>query len=224
MNFFRKLGRALDPTRRGGIPQSIGRLAVKAAPVAVGFIPGIGIPAAMAIGAGSKLLTRDKSIGSIARGAGTALASKLSSSFLGGGSGATAPGGAATPTPGLQDAMNAAYGAPAGAATPAVASAASAAASAPVASTAGGMAKAVQPLSRIGRIARFARENPVVTTGALSTAANVYGASQEGQAMDREADLRERELALREEESYARRYPGLSIEDARRRARYGYGG
>ena len=74
----------------------------------------------------------------------------------------------------------------------------------------------------IGRVLSWIEAHPTVALGGASTLANIYGAEQQGSALDRE-------LALREEESRARRRPRVpydewAAERERLRGRYGYGG
>lgn len=62
MSFLGKIGRALDPTRKKGLLQTAGRAIVKAAPIVAPFIPGLGIPASIAIGAASGALSKGHNV------------------------------------------------------------------------------------------------------------------------------------------------------------------
>ena len=232
---LRGLGRALDPTRRQSVWQKAGRAAVKIAPYAAGLVPGVGTLGAMAIGAGSKLLSRDKSLGSMARGAMTgalseSVANKAGSLLRGGASAVPAPlpetlppipgtGAAAVPaTSTVTGGMRGLTIPPPSSTLPAVrlplASLSSAGPSALTAS-AKTLASTGAPAPSRGLFAglgRWASANPELAVGGLSTAANLYGGYQTGAAMDRELALREeqmrRELAIQEQDAARRNRRG----------------
>ncbi len=67
-----------------------------------------------------------------------------------------------------------------------------------------GMGQAATPPPQGGggigtRVWNWVKDNPELATAMLGTAANVYGAYQSGQAMDRQADIAEDRLALAQE-------------------------
>ena len=239
MTWLSKFGRFIDPTRKksftAGVlrqvdPTNANSLMGKVAPYAVGAIPGIGAPLAMGLGAtlrASQAAGRGEYLGTIAgsalKGAGEAgLTRGLVRGVSGIGRGAAAP-----PAPagyGANEATFLGQDVAGGMATTGPAAAPGATVS-PVAT---GAAKVAPGATNAGRggllrgIGTWAQKNPELAVGALSTAANVYGASQEGAAMDRE-------LALREEEMNRRYHPRVpynqwDAERQRLRAQYGYGG
>ncbi len=229
LDFLTRPVRGIGRILRGHVRRGLGDLAAGAPLVAA--LPGIGLPAALAIGAAGGGVERatqpGANIGDIAGGAargavagGVAHGAGNFVRGIGSRIAPTAAVGGWDPTTGLP--LEDAVGNVTAPVTGAVARGGNALAEG--ASTIGRGARAIgrRVLELPGEALRAAKSDPKLALGLLSTGADIYGGYQEGRALDREMALREAEFNRRS----TPRMPFDQWDAERRRLRgtYSYGG